>query len=117
MAGRPGRFPVMVLAALAALGTTGSVAAAGDAGSELYLFNCIACHGAELEGIDGAGPALATSPFVARQSVPGLVGFLRAGRMPDDPASVSGRSMPAFAWLPDADLEVLAAWLKSRGTR
>lgn len=117
MAGRPGWLPALLLAALATFGTTGSAGAAEDAGSELYLFNCIACHGTGLEGIDGAGPALATSPFVARQTVPGLVAFLKAGRLPDDPASVSGRSMPAFAWLPEADLKALAAWLKSRSAR
>jgi mono/diheme cytochrome c family protein len=106
-------MPALLLAALATVGTT-SASASADPGSELYLFNCIACHGAGLEGIDGAGPALATSPFVVRQTVAGLVAFLKAGRLRDDPASVSGRSMPAFAWLPETDLQALAAWLKSR---
>ena len=43
-----------------------------------------------------------------------LVAFLKAGRMPGDPESVAGRPMPGFAWLPEADLAGIAAYIKAR---
>ena len=40
--------------------------------------------------------------------------FLKVGRMPGDPESVVGRPMPGFAWLPEADLTEIAAYVKGR---
>ena len=99
------------------MAATGFVAfsASGPARSnDRFLLNCVACHGVQLEGVEGLGPSLARSSFVGRQSVQELVAFLKAGRMPDDPASVSGRSMPGFAWLTEADLVDIATYVKGQ---
>jgi mono/diheme cytochrome c family protein len=101
-----------IVAGLLAFGMAGATAAvAGD--NEKFALNCLACHGAALEGIEGLGVSLADSPFVGRKSVPELVAFLKVGRMPGDPESVSGRPMPGFAWLPEADLVEIATYVKS----
>jgi mono/diheme cytochrome c family protein len=78
-----------------------------------YTANCVACHGADAKGIQGLGLDLTTSELVSTSSVAELVGFLKAGRMPTDPASVTGIPMPGFAWMADTDLEVVAAYLKT----
>jgi mono/diheme cytochrome c family protein len=102
----------------AALALAGALlpAAAADAphGAALYTLNCLACHGADLRGLDGSGVPLVGSRFVASQSADGLAAFLRAGRLPDAADSVAGRAMPAFAWLPAPELAALAAWVKAR---
>jgi mono/diheme cytochrome c family protein len=83
-------------------------------GNEKFELNCLACHGADLEGVEGLGVSLADSAFVGRRSVEQLVAFLKVGRMPGDPDSVAGRPMPGFGWLPEADLAEIAAYIKSR---
>lgn len=88
-------------------------AAAGPPQNDKYSVSCLACHGADLEGVDELGPALAKSAFVASKSVAELVAFLKVGRMPDDPDSVTGRPMPGFGWVPEAELEEIAAYVKS----
>ena len=82
--------------------------------NEKYALNCLACHGAELEGVEGLGASLADSRFVGRKTVGELVTFLKVGRMPGDPESVSGRPMPGFGWLPDAELTEIAEFVKRR---
>jgi mono/diheme cytochrome c family protein len=104
--------------AAAALAGAALPAAASDAAADaeaLYTLNCLACHGADLRGLDGAGVPLAGSRFVAARSVAELVAFLKAGRLPDATDSVAGRAMPAFAWLPEPELAAIAAWVKARG--
>lgn len=98
----------LILAAIAA----GPAAAAPD-GESLYTRNCLACHGADLAGVDGLGVSLADSPFVGRLSRAELVAFLEVGRMPGDPATVSNGAMPGFDWLPPEELEAIAAFVKS----
>lgn len=85
-----------------------------DPGAAAYATYCIACHGADGAGVEGLGVNLVTSPFVARQSAAALLAFLKAGRLPDDPASVAGRPMPGFGWVPEAELAAIVAHLKSR---
>ncbi len=88
--------------------------AAGPDGESLYTQNCLACHGADLEGVDGLGVSLAGSPFVGGLTLAELVAFLEVGRMPGDPATVSNGAMPGFDWLPPEELEAIAAFVKSR---
>lgn len=102
------------LAVALALAGAALPAVAAD-GETLYTLNCLACHGADLRGLDGAGVPLAGSRFVAARSVDELVAFLKAGRLPDATDSVAGRAMPAFAWLPEPELAAIAAWVKARG--
>ncbi len=103
----------VLVASLIALGVAGPTAAMAEE-NELFARNCIACHGAALEGVEGLGVSLADSAFVGRKTVEELVAFLKVGRMPGDPESVAGRPMPGFAWLPESDLAEIAAYLKSR---
>lgn len=101
-------------AVVIAVGIVAFAGAPGAQGNEKFELNCLACHGAGLEGVDGLGVSLIDSAFVGRKSVPELVAFLKVGRMPGDPESVAGRPMPGFGWLPEDDLAEIAAYIKSR---
>lgn len=91
---------------------TVSVAAAPE--TEKFALNCLVCHGADLRGVEGLGVNLFNSTFVGSKSVAELVAFLKVGRLPDDPASVTRRAMPGFAWVAEADLTEIATYIKSR---
>ena len=88
--------------------------AAGSADDDrvAFLTYCVACHGVAGEGIEGLGVNLAESSYVASTGVAGLVKFLKVGRLPNDPASVSGRPMPGFAYVDEAELAAIARYLK-----
>jgi mono/diheme cytochrome c family protein len=103
-----------VLAALLLATPALPAAEPADAGATAYATNCIACHGADLTGVEGLGVNLATSKFVATRSPDALLAFIKVGRLPDDPATVSGRPMPGFGWLPEAELAAIVAFVKSR---
>jgi mono/diheme cytochrome c family protein len=83
------------------------------AGNEKYLANCVACHGPDLKGVEGLGVNLLTSKFVATQGADQLVAFIKVGRMPDDPASATGRPMPGLSWLPETELREIADYVKA----
>lgn len=102
------------LAACAALLNAPAAAAAGPDGNALFDVHCIACHGPDGTGIDNLGVDLVASAFVAGSTEEGLVAFLQAGRLPDDPASLTGRPMPGFAWVTEGELRALAAFVKAR---
>jgi len=108
--------PPAVVAAVAATQPPAlrTAAAAAPDGAALFDVHCIACHGPDARGIDNLGVDLVASPFVARSAEPDLVGFLKDGRLPDDPDSLTGRPMPGFAWVAEGELRALAAFLKSR---
>lgn len=106
--------PLAAVAAVAATQPAMVRMAAAPDGAALFDVHCIACHGPDGRGIDNLGADLVASAFVARNGEPALVEFLKAGRLPDDPASLTGRPMPGFAWVADSELRALAAFLKSR---
>ncbi|MEO7385953.1 MAG: cytochrome c [Gammaproteobacteria bacterium] len=85
--------------------------AAAAVENEKFALNCVACHGVDLHGIPGLGINLVTSGFVGGTSVPELVAFLKTGRSPGIHGSAP---MPAFAWLPDADLADIATYIKGK---
>ena len=87
-------------------------ALAADDTNAAYDQYCLGCHGPDARG-GSQGADLVASAFVAGQSEPALVDFLKAGRLADDPASKTGRPMPGFAWLSDAELESVAAFIKA----
>ena len=93
--------------------TAAAADTAGGAQSAVYMAQCVACHGADAKGVQGLGLDLTASQLVAVSDTDALVAFLKAGRMPGDPDSVTGIPMPAFAWMPQADLEEVAAYLKT----
>lgn len=83
------------------------------ASSDIYNIHCIACHGADAQGVQGLGLSLVDSQLVAVSSEAELTAFLKVGRMPDSPDSVSGVPMPAFAWIGDEGLADVTGYLKS----
>ena len=93
----------------------GSSTASADAekGAVLYQANCSACHGASLDGNGPAGAALQPKP----------VSFVDAAFWKDRDdnaikASIKngkpGTAMMAFAHLPDADIESIVAYMRSK---
>lgn len=88
--------------------TVGEDSASID-GATLYQQACAACHGAQLEGVEGLGNTLAPSDFVAGRSDDEMLAFIRAGRTLDDPDNTSGLVMPESGGRPDlSDAEILA---------
>ena len=89
----------------------GGDAAAGEA---IYQGTCSACHAPDASGIDGLGPALASSEFVQSVSAEELVTFIAAGRDAGDPENTTGVGMPPRGGNPalsDEDLLDVVAWL------
>ena len=110
-----GRFAALMARLIFVAGATlgaGTVAAWPPANAR-YEESCLACHGVDLKGVEGLGGPLVGNPFVEDRSVAQLVEFLKVGRQSTDAASVSGRPMPGFSWLPPADLEEIAAYIKN----
>ena len=58
--------------------------------------SCIACHGVDARGVEGLGISLVDSEFAGSATPEELTEFLKVGRRPNDPASITGRTMPAF---------------------
>jgi cytochrome c5 len=78
-------------------------------GATLYQQACAACHGLQLEGVDGLGNTLAPSEFVTERSDEEMLAFIRAGRGLDDPDNTSGLVMPESGGRPDlGDAQMLA---------
>lgn len=88
-------------------------AAATAATPAIYAAQCTACHGADARGVQGLGVDLTASQLVADSSEAELIEFLKVGRLPTDPASITGIPMPGFAWMAAGDLDEVAAYLKT----
>jgi len=88
-------------------------AAAAGPGATVFSKNCVACHGADAKGVQGLGLDLTASELVAKSSAAELVEFLKAGRLPGSPDSVTGVPMPSFAWMPQADLDAVSTYVQS----
>ncbi len=88
---------------------------ASEAVSAAALFNtyCLLCHGPDGSGVPGLGVSLVDSSFVQSQPEADLAEFLKIGRLPNDPASISGRPMPGFAWMQAAELSAIAVHIKA----
>lgn len=98
--------------------TTTPSAESGDiaAGSVVYSSTCVACHGANAEGIEGLGKELAPSQFVVDHTEAELAAFIKVGRPAGDPDNTQGVDMPPKGGNPaldDKDLLDVAAYLKS----
>jgi mono/diheme cytochrome c family protein len=94
-----------------------AVALATAAGNVQFDQYCSSCHGMDAQGIGNLGVSLIDSAFVARTSEQDLVEFLKVGRLPDDPATVSGRPIPEFSWVAEGELQAIASFLKSLGEK
>jgi len=93
--------------------TAGAVAVTTEANAALYGVHCSACHGQEATGVEGLGLNLVDSDLVASSSEAELAAFLKEGRLPSSPDSVTGVPMPSFAWMPDSDMAEITAYLKT----
>jgi len=92
---------------------------AGDPvkGATVYTSTCSACHGADLQGIDGLGKPLAPSEFVADHTEEELAAFIAVGRPAGDPDNTQGVDMPPKGGNPsltDQDLLDVSAYLKAQ---
>ena len=105
--GKASRAAVEVGAAPAPAAVTASAA------PTVFTAQCTACHGADAKGIEGLGLDLTNSALIAGANEAELIEFLKAGRLPTDPASVTGIPMPGFAWMEANDLAEIAAYLKT----
>jgi len=106
---KPVPVPDPVDVAPAAVDTAQDVAT-----SPLFNVHCSACHGPSGEGVEGLGVTLVASEFVTGSDVDELVVFLQEGRMPDADTSLTGRPMPAFAWMGDDELHDLVVFMQDR---
>ena len=97
---------------------TDSVVDEPEAISAAALFNtyCLLCHGPDGSGVPGLGVSLVDSSFVQLQPEADLAEFLKLGRLPNDPASISGRPMPGFAWMQASELSAIAVHIKTLGS-
>ena len=85
-------------------------------GATVYSSTCTACHGANLEGIDGLGKPLAPSEFVVVNTEAELAAFIKVGRPVSDPENTQGVDMPPKGGNPsldDQDLLDVAAYIQS----
>lgn len=76
-------------------------------GQKLYSSTCAACHGTEGQGVASLGVPLKGSAFVDGLDDPGLLSFIKAGRLATDPQSKMKGMMPPKGgnpFLSDADL-------------
>jgi len=84
-------------------------------GKAHYQRVCVACHGAQGQGVGRLGTPLVTSA-VLQQADDQVVAFLKAGRLPGDPANTTGMLMPPRGGNPkltDDDLRDITAYLRT----
>lgn len=94
---------------------TASVDASAQ-GQQLYNGLCIACHGANAEGVTGLGKNLNESEFFTGSTDEELVAFIAEGRPASDSANTTGVDMPARGGNPnltDEDLAAVVAYLRT----
>lgn len=99
-------------------GTTNTAAVVGDAanGKKLFTSSCSSCHGPDAKGLPGLGKDLVTSQFVASQTDPELLAFIKKGRPASDPANTTQVDMPPKGGNPaltDANLDDIIAYIRS----
>ena len=72
-----------------------------EKGQSLYAQACASCHGAQGEGVDGLGTALADSPHVANLTDSEMLTLIRDGLAADATDSRTGIAMPPRGGQPD----------------
>ncbi|MBA2706389.1 MAG: cytochrome c [Gemmatimonadaceae bacterium] len=85
-------------------------------GQQLYMRSCAVCHGQSGQGMPRQGVDLRDSKMIATDGDAELVEFLRVGRLPDDPRSVTGLYMPPRGGnmtLKDEHLSAIVAYLRT----
>ncbi len=85
-------------------------------GKDLYMKNCLACHGPDAKGIKGLGKDLTTSEFVATRTDEQLLEYVKKGRTPDDPLNTTGVAMPPKGGNPalrDSEIIHIIAYIRT----
>lgn len=86
------------------------------AGQKIFRTVCIACHGANAQGIKGLGKPLVGSEFFNSRTDDQMLQFLLTGRPVNDPLNTTGVVMPAKGGrtnLTDEDLLNVIAYIRS----
>jgi len=83
-------------------------------GIEVYKKACVACHGAEGQGVPGAFPPLAENPYLFKdRAYPALAVLFGL----EGPIEVKGETydglMPAFAYLSDEEIAAVVAFIRN----
>lgn len=78
-------------------------------GATLYTQACAACHGPEAQGIANLGPTLIASPVLAEHDDAGVLEYIRAGVLLDNPNNKTGLVMPPSGGRPDLTDEQMLA--------
>ncbi len=89
-----------------------------EAGKEVFMSVCIACHGPDAKGLPNLGKSLhpSDSEFIRSKTDDELVEFIKQGRTPDDPLNTTGVGMPAKGGNPaitDQQLYDVVAYIRS----
>jgi mono/diheme cytochrome c family protein len=89
-------------------------ALAVEAGNQSAVFaaQCSACHSADASGVEGLGVSLVDSELVKESSADTLIEFLKVGRLPNSPDSITGVPMPGFSWMNQEQLAEVAGYVK-----
>lgn len=86
------------------------------AGGKLFAMTCAACHGAAGEGIPNVAPALKNADFTRQSTEAQITTVIANGRAANDPATKTGKVMPARGgnpFLSDVDIANIVAFLRS----
>jgi mono/diheme cytochrome c family protein len=85
-------------------------------GQQLFVRSCAVCHGQAAQGMPNQGMDLRSSKLIAEREDADILEFLRVGRLPNDPKSVTGLYMPPKGGnmsLGDEHLSSIVAYLRS----
>lgn len=86
-------------------------------GQEIYRLYCASCHGANAEGADRLGNALApNNPFMLSHTDAEVIQMIQEGRPVDSPENVTGVAMlpnGGVSNLTESDLQAIIAYLRS----
>jgi mono/diheme cytochrome c family protein len=108
------RYAVLLVLPWALAGCSpGAAPGPGQAGSDLYNGNCVACHQQDAHGIPGVYPSLAGSPVVLGEPTAFALWVVKGRRPESMPAGRYSTAMPQFGWMKDADVAALLTYLRT----
>ena len=110
--------PTRVAAETAETPSASSMSGDPEAGKQVFMGVCIACHGPDAKGLPGLGKSLhpSDSEFIRSKTDDELVEFIKHGRTPDDPLNTTGVAMPPKGGNPgltDQQLYDVVAYIRS----
>lgn len=86
-----------------------------QAGAQIYLDNCAACHRSDGLGYKNTFPALAHNPVVLSEDPSSLISIvLKGSHVPKTQSAPTGLTMPDFGWrLNDEDIAQLLSFVRT----